>query len=132
MFIKNQLRSFVLQSFTTAAAAYLLSVEENFIEELNESLLKGIPTHKSKKLDLIQRVAVSVHVFNHTAETLLKGQKPRPPSTQISIETLKKAQAFIEFAESQKDMVTNVSIFCFMNKNRVNVKWTRMGVKLGL
>ena len=52
--------------FTTAAATYLLSVEENFIEELNESLLKGIPTPKSKKLDLIQRVAVSVHVFNHT------------------------------------------------------------------
>ena len=119
-------------NFTTAAAACLLSVEENFIEELNESLLKGFPTPKSKKLDLIQRVAVSVHVFNHTAESLLKGRKPRRPSTQISIETLKKAQAFVEFAESQKDIVTNISIFCVMNKNRVNVKWTRMGVTLGL
>ena len=65
-------------NFTTAAAAYLLSVEE-----LNKSLLKCIPTPKSKKLDLIQRVAVSVHVFNHTAESLIKGRKPRPPSTQI-------------------------------------------------
>ena len=101
-------------SFTTAAAEYLLSFEENFIEELNESLLKGIPTPKSNKLDLIQRVAVSLHVFNHIAESLLKGRKPRPTSSQVTIETLKKAQAFVEFAESQKQLVTDVSILFFL------------------
>ena len=29
-------------NFITAPGAYLVSIEENFIEELNESLLKGI------------------------------------------------------------------------------------------
>ena len=63
-------------TFTNAATTYLVSIEENFIEELNDNLLRGLPTPKLKKLDLIQRVAVSIHDFNHSTESLLGGQKP--------------------------------------------------------
>lgn len=101
-------------SFTAAAEAYIISIQEDFIQELNDSLLKGVPTPKSKKVDLIQRVAVSVHVFNHITTSLIKGQKPRPPSSQVTIETLKKAQAFVDFAESQKQLVTDVSMFSLL------------------
>ena len=42
---------------------------------------------KSKKVDLLQRLAVSLHVFNHIASKLLRGRKPGAPPKDVGIET---------------------------------------------
>lgn len=98
-------------SFTEAATGYLNSIQEDFITELNECLLKGEITPKCKRFDLIQRVAVSLHVFNHVTGSLLKGRKPRESSQNVGVEMVKKAQLLVSFSESQKQVVLDVSIF---------------------
>ena len=70
-------------------------------------------TPKSKKCDIIQRVAVSLHVFNHVTGSLLRGRKPRQPSLEVSLERVKKAQLFVDFVESQKQVVMDASCFFF-------------------
>ena len=96
-------------SFTKAANEYLDAIEEDFINELNESLLRGEVTPKSKKCDIIQRLAVCLHVFNHVTSSLLKGRKPCQPALEVSLETVKKAQLLADFVESQKQVVLDVS-----------------------
>ena len=53
-----------------------MTLEGEFIQQLNESLTEGIVGPKSKKVDLLQRLAVSLHVFNHITSKLLRGRKP--------------------------------------------------------
>ena len=96
-------------SFTNAANGYLDAIEEDFIKELNESLLTGDVTPKSKKCDIIQHVAISLHVFSHVTSSLLRDRKPRQPSLAVSLEAVKRAQSFVDFVESQKQVVMDVS-----------------------
>jgi hypothetical protein len=101
-------------SFTKAANDHLDAIEEDFIKELNESLLTGEVTPKSKKCDIIQRLAVCLHVFNHVTSSLLKGRKPRQPVLEVNLETVK-AQLLADFVESQKQVVLDVSFLCWYN-----------------
>ena len=54
-----------------------------FIKEVNQAIEEGNVPSKSKKIDLIQRVAVSLHVFNHIAAALLQGQQPGAPAWEV-------------------------------------------------
>ena len=48
--------------FTDSTKEMLMRLEGEFILQLNESLTEGIAGSKSKKVDLLQRLAVSLHV----------------------------------------------------------------------
>ena len=63
------------------------NLEGEFIQQLNESLTEGIVGPKSEKVDLLQRLAVNLHVFNHIASKLLRGRKPGAPPKDVGIET---------------------------------------------
>ncbi len=114
--------------FTEAALIYLNSLEEDFITELNDSLLKGEVPPKSKKIDLVQRISVCLHVFNHVAGSLLRGRKPREPSCSVGIDTVKRAESLVVFTESQKQVVLDVSssnfhlkiLFMIFHDDKVN------------
>lgn len=48
--------------FNDSTKEMLMRLEGEFILQLNESLTEGIAGSKSKKVDLLQRLAVSLHV----------------------------------------------------------------------
>ena len=97
--------------FTEDGVDLLKKLSDDFIQEVNEAIEEGNVPPKSKRIDLIQRVAVSLHVFNHIASALLRGQKPAPPTQEVSKDTLEASISLIEYAESQKQIVAEVIQF---------------------
>ena len=71
--------------FTQAARKVIQSIETEFITELNEAITEGIPSPKSKRTDLVKRLAVSLHVFTHIISDFVEGRKPRSPSKGLFI-----------------------------------------------
>lgn len=74
------------------------------------SLTEEIAGPKSKKVDLLQRLAVSLHVFNNIVSKLLRGRKPGSPVKDVGIETVKKALCYLEYSLAQKEVIVDVSI----------------------
>jgi hypothetical protein len=78
------------------------------IERCTSSALVKVLS-ESKKLDLLKRLAVSIHVFNHIANTLLRGIKPGAPAKEVSLDTVKKALTFLDYCLAQKEVIVEVS-----------------------
>lgn len=97
----------LLDRFMFVFPVCLTSLKDDAIQDAN------IPP-KSKKIDLLQRVATSLHVFNFITNELLHGRKPPAPPTEISLETLQQAQRYVDYVETQKDIVMEVS-FLLLN-----------------
>ena len=96
-------------TFSEDALQNLTSLKDDFIKEVNKAIQNGNVPPKSKKIDLLQRVATSLHVFNFITDEFLQGQKPPTVPTQISLETLQQAKRYVEYAETQKEIVMEVS-----------------------
>ena len=97
-------------SFSESASKLIMTLEAEFIEELNNALKEGVAGPKSKKVDLLKRVAVSIHVFNHIATRLLRGCKPGAPAKEVTLSTVEKALKFVDYCVGQKDVIVEVSI----------------------
>jgi hypothetical protein len=95
-------------SFTQAARKVIQSIETELITELNEAITEGIPSPKSKRTDLVKRLAVSLHVFTHIISDLVEGRKPRSPSKEVTLDTVKKSLLVLDYCESQKQIVIEV------------------------
>ena len=106
-----------------------MTLEGEFIQQLNESLTEGIVGPKSKKVDLLQRLAVSLHVFNHIASKLLRGRKPGAPPKDVGIETVKKALCYLEYSLAQKEVIVDVSIIILSSPICIKVLRTLLGVR---
>ena len=50
------------------------TINEQFIAEVNEAILEGTSPPKTKKIDIILRVAAALHIFNHVTAELLSIQ----------------------------------------------------------
>lgn len=100
-------------TFTEEALETLTSLKDDFIKDVNDAIQNGNVPPKSKKIDLLQRVATSLHVFNFITDALLQGRKPLAPPTQISLQTLQQAKRYVEYAETQKEIVMEVNIYFF-------------------
>ena len=85
-------------------------LNEEFIAEVNEAITEGRTPPKTKKIDVILRVAASLHVFNHVASQLLDYTQPTPPTDEIEKTTLLSAIDYVAWAESQKEIFVEVSI----------------------
>lgn len=72
------------------------TINEQFIAEVNEAILEGTSPPKTKKIDIILRVAAALHIFNHVTAELLQGRQPTQP-------------ADVNWAESQKEIFVEVS-----------------------
>lgn len=96
-------------TFSEDAQQRLTAHKDDFIQEVNDAIREGNVPPKSKKVDLLQRVSSALHVFNFIAEELIAGRKPGSPPTEISLETLNRAQCFIDYAETQKEIAMEVS-----------------------
>ena len=81
------------------------SFEEDYIKSVNESIEEGVPPPKSKRVDLLKRIAVCLYILTYTLSHLICGQKPRAISKDIDLEAL----LLLEYAESQKQLVIDVN-----------------------
>ena len=99
--------------FSSDATEKLTFLKDDFIKEVNEAIQHGSVPPKSKKIDLLQRLAASLHVFNHVTEALIQGQKPSAPPRAISLDTLNKAKLFVDYTDTQKEIVMEVTCFLF-------------------
>jgi len=95
-------------TFSEDALQTLTSLKDDFIKEVNDTIQNGNVPPKSKKIDL-HRVATSLRVFNFITDELLQGQKPSTPPSEISLKTLLQAKLYVEYAETQKEIVMEVS-----------------------
>ena len=100
--------------FSPEATEKLTSLKNDFIRKVNDAIQHGSVPPKSKKIDVLQRLAASLHVFNHVTEALIQGQKPSTPPRAISLDTLNKAKLFVDYTDTQKEIVMEVSIFLFI------------------
>ena len=95
-------------NFTQGARKVIQSIETEFITELNEAITQGISSPKSKRTDLVMRLAVSLHVFVQIVSDLVEGRKPRSPSKDVTLDTVKKCLLLLDYCESQKHIVIEV------------------------
>ena len=96
-------------SFTQEAQDLLQTFHEQFIAEINEALKEGTTLPKCKKVDIVQRVAVAVHIFDHVCHCLLQGDAPTLPAEDVAAEALQHALKYVEWAEDQKTIFLDVS-----------------------
>ena len=85
-------------------------LNEKFIAEVIKSITEGRTPPKTKTIDIILRVAASLHIFNHVASQLLNQTQPTPPTEEIERTTLLSAIDYVTWAESQKEIFVEVSI----------------------
>ena len=58
---------------------------------MNESIQEGVPPPKSKRVDLLKRIAVSLRILTYTLSDLICGRKPRAISNDIDLVMVEKA-----------------------------------------
>jgi hypothetical protein len=96
--------------FSSGAKEMIDSLNADFIKAVNDAIGEGVPPPKSKRVDLLQRISVSLHILTHVLSCLIRGRKPRSPPKDVSAETVKKALILLEYVESQKQIVIDVSM----------------------
>ena len=95
-------------TFDEDANALLKCLHESCITEINQAIEERRTPPKSKKADLVQRVAVAIHMFVHVTHNLLSCIKPDMPPLAVSLNTLESAIAYVEWVESQKEIFVQV------------------------
>ena len=108
----------VSYNFEDEAQVLLNNLQSQEIQEINQAIMEGNPPPKCKRMDLIKRLSGAIHIFNHVASKLIDGIKPDPPAMRISANSVMRANNLVLFADSQKQVATEVShcfhIFFFM------------------
>ena len=80
--------------------------EEMPLKQVSDIFLEMYDAHDRNAPSLL-------HVFDHTTSELIEGRQPRMPPQSISLQTLNRAQQFVDYAETQKQIVMEVSpIIC--------------------
>lgn len=76
--------------FLPEATQKLTSLKDGFTKEIKDAIQHGSVPPKSKKIDVLQPVAASLHMFNQVHGVLIQAQKPYVPPQEISLDTLKR------------------------------------------
>ena len=111
--MKKVLSERAVYTFKDEAAGILSGVNDDFIAEVNEAVLLGTPMPTSNMSDIIQRVSVSLHIFNHVVKQLLDEVEPTPLPTVVPRESLQRAIKYIGWANSQKKIFVEVRLVYF-------------------
>lgn len=102
-------------TFDEDARRLLHNMNAAFTTEVNAAILDGLMPPKSKKSDLVPRIAMALHVFSHVARSLLNGEDLNECSTVISRDTFQRAVMFVEYLEQQKDALCQVKKITVLN-----------------
>lgn len=99
-------------TFSEDSANYLQQIETEFITEIDEAISDGTVPPKSKKVDMIARVSLCLHVFCDITLQLLDSMDTlRSPDSQIPMAAVQGAVYFVNFCETQKEIFLQVSFF---------------------
>ena len=107
--VENLHEKGVTYTFTPECEEELDRINENYIDCINQAIIEGLTPPQSKKIDLVLRLAVPIHVLTSILSDLLRGSQPAPPAHEIKKETLDAAFAFVKYVESQKETFLTVS-----------------------
>lgn len=83
-------------------------MESNFIKDLNDAMKQGLPTTKSKKAELVPKIAVSIHLLEHYF-IKASGHNLHEIHEEISLDTFNKASYFVDTLEQLKELFSIVS-----------------------
>ena len=83
-------------------------LNEEFIAEINDAITEGRTPPKTKKVDIILRIAITIHIFTHVTTELLNERQPGMPEGEVGKETLHRAINYVKWAESQKEIFVEV------------------------
>lgn len=108
--IQNHQQEAFPYTFREDAKVFLKSQKDLFVAQVNEAIKDGsfLPP-KSKRLDLIPRVATVLHVFTLALRYLLNGHEEDEIPRSISLNTLQCAVKYVDYMETQKHMLCQVS-----------------------
>ena len=59
------------------------TLNDEFINEVNEAILQGTTPPKTEKIDVILHVAAALHIFYHDTSHLLQHRQPTLPEDAI-------------------------------------------------
>ena len=95
--------------FDDDADQVLKNERDDLSGDINDAINDGeTPPPKSKKLDLLPRLAAALHVLVYTMECALAGHEEAEIPITISKDTLEMAKFYLEHVESQKYMFCEV------------------------
>ncbi|XP_028408491.1 uncharacterized protein LOC114540209 [Dendronephthya gigantea] len=97
----------VKYTFDDEAEDAMRNERDAFISDINDAIADGETTPpKSKKLDLLPRMAATLHVLQHAMECALAAQEDMSTiPTTIPKETFEKAKLYVDHVENQKHML---------------------------
>ena len=93
--------------YTLDAGTLIKNERDAFTNDINNAILDGETTlPKSKRLDLLLRLAAMFHVFEHVLQNALAGHiDDLTIPTVITKDTLNEAKLYVDYVESQKHVV---------------------------
>ena len=65
-----------IYSFSEEANQTIKEINDDFIAQMNDAILNGEVSPKSKKPDLVMKVTLSIHIFDHVVKCLINGKAP--------------------------------------------------------
>jgi len=98
------------------ALRYFVQFETEIINNFNDALLQGTPTVKSKKTDLVPRIAVAIHCLESVFACFHQNSKLNLRE-DIGLNTVKKAIYFVDFLENQKEIFS--SFITHLNEEKI-------------
>ena len=110
----------VVYTFHPLALTYLKDIHGDFNSALCEAIQEGRPTTASKHIELVQRIAVAIHVLNKTL-TAIVTNVPVVFDYIISLDTVTKATTYVRHWEAQKEAIVKVSRFIMLSCALINV-----------
>ncbi|KAJ8018690.1 hypothetical protein HOLleu_43181 [Holothuria leucospilota] len=93
-------------TFSPDASVAVKQMEEECISEINDAIRSGKTLPKSKKIDLVMRVALALHVFTSVSKPLLEGVDIDIIPLEISLDVLNAAIYYVTFCEMQKSTLS--------------------------
>ncbi len=72
LLLKRALQENTVYRYDADAKELLMHISDEFIRELNQAILSGDVVPRSKSVDLIQRVLIEFHIFNHVVSEVLR------------------------------------------------------------
>ena len=113
--------------FEDDADDILEKLQYEHIQQINEALQNGDCTPQTKKCDIIPRLAVGIHVFQHVTKALLAGNEVQPVPQSIEKKTVERAIDYCSYLESQKEIFLVVCIDLLPTIIPGNAELSRLG-----
>ncbi|KAJ8043171.1 hypothetical protein HOLleu_10146 [Holothuria leucospilota] len=94
--------------FSDEASELINKLDEDFINEINEAISNGHVPPKSKRIDLLVRVSVAIHIITILTTSLLDGvsEELLNITSEIPLSIVEAALYYVDYCENQKAILS--------------------------